>query len=570
MNMAYSTLIFFLISCFCSDLISADRYWIYFTDKGTNHQLSFKKQQEIVKKSLTKRALSRRLHRGITQNTLEIVQKDLPLAKKYLDEIENLGFQIHRKSRWLNAVSGYGNSEVLTKIGQLFFVQSVQKVKSLRFTNEKVSQEPLKNFNKHFLSDSFNIDYGSSSLQTQFHNIHELHKKGLNGKDVIIASFDTGFNLEHPALQHIKNSLIAQYDFIYNDSTTSNESADVSSQDSHGTTTLSIIAGHAPGNLVGPAYGATFILAKTEKVGEEINLEEDNWMVAAEWAEALGTDIISSSVGYSIFDPQQNSYNYSDMNGYNTIVTRAANELAMRGVIVVNSAGNEGNTEWQYITAPADGFYVIAVGALDQFNNITTFSSRGPSSDGRIKPDVSGLGYRVYGANTHGNFSYYNGTSLSCPLIAGIAAQVLQANPKLNLLQIIRILKDSGDSAQYPNNDRGWGKVNALKAWAKAMGNPSTNPTITKVHSPRPNPINRSKGLIFFPVDLPQPSPIHLFIYNILGQKIYNIKYNGTNSQNLIAWDLKNTFGQTIPVGVYLYRIKVQSRNISGKFIVVH
>jgi serine protease AprX len=367
---------------------------------------------------------------------------------------------------------------------------------------------------------------------------------------------------------------VGEFDFIQNDTITSNQTGDATQQDIHGTQVLSVLGGYMPGSLVGPAFGANFLLAKTEKIDEEIHQEEDNWAMAAEWAEGLGVDIISSSLGYSIFVPQQTDYSYSDMDGETTIITRAANELALRGVIVVSGAGNEGNSDWHFITAPADGFYVLAVGALDHDNNITSFSSRGPSSDQRIKPDVSGLGSQVYTVKPDSNFGYYNGTSLSCPLVGGICAQILQANSELNLLQMNDIIKNSGDTAGNPDNERGWGKVDALAAWNLATG--LTNggayqkPLTVKLHSPRPNPISKGRGFIFFPIELPEPAVITLNIYNILGQKVFQSEYNGTNTQNLLSWNLHNFFGEIVPAGMYFYRIQIESKLLLGKFIIVN
>jgi len=560
---------FLLVTTTALSSHSAERYWIFFTDKGNNQSLSFSKQKAIVSQHLSNRALDRRENRGITVDEKELIFADLPLDENYIKTIEKLGFRIHAKSRWLNAISGYATNKILKEIKALPFVKSIEPVRTWKFSQEETSASPPQLFKKPFISDSIIVDYGESSFQIQFHNIHQLHWMGLSGKGVIVAMFDTGFRLDHPAIQHLQDKIIAEYDFIQKDSITANQSGDASNQDSHGTITLSTIGGYLPGRLVGPAFGASFLLAKTEKVDEEINLEEDNWMMAAEWAEALGADIVSSSVGYNIFDPGQNSYTYEDMDGQTTIITRAANELARRGVLVVNSAGNEGDSPWRYIIAPADGFYVIAVGALDRFNQVTVFSSRGPTYDMRIKPDICALGSGVFSALPPDQYAYVNGTSLSCPIVAGIAAQILEAFPNLNLLQLIEIIRNSGDSANNPDNNRGWGKIDALKALSIAANKPEYKSTEFTVLPPRPNPSTRHSGFIFFQVNLPKPAKIYVEIFNILGQKVSSIVYNGKDSQNLISWDLKNSQGIAVPSGIYIYQVKALNKNSTGKIIIL-
>lgn len=570
MKFIRSTLFVTFIFCFLSNLAFAERFWVTFKDKGSYQALSFGKRRTLVQSQLSERARQRRATRVTEPASSRILETDLPVDPSYLHALEEAGFKVHGISRWLNAVSGQGTSEILQKIETMPFVESVKKVKSWKFRKDRFEQGHPDRFAKQQVSDSINVEYGESGFQTQFHNINKLHEKGLNGEGVIVAMFDTGWRLDHPALEHVQSSLIAQYDFVQGDSTPANQAGDSPDQDFHGTATLSAMGGFLPGRLVGPAFGARFILAKTETISEEVHLEEDNWMLAAEWAEKLGADIVSSSLGYSIFDASEESYTYSDMDGETTIVTRAANELAKRGVLVISSAGNEGNSKWRHITAPADGYFVLAVGALDKFNDVTSFSSRGPTFDQRIKPDVSGLGSHVFAAKAGGEFGYYSGTSLSCPLVAGIAAQILQGFPDLNLLQLSDILKQSGDNSDTPDNDRGWGRVDALRAWTLANGRPKLNPTIVEAEPARPNPVYRNAGIVFLPVELPRPGTVVLSIYNILGQKIYQADFIGGQSQNLLNWDLKNFSGQTVAGGIYFYNIQTKTKNLAGKIIVLH
>ncbi|MFZ0389412.1 MAG: S8 family peptidase [Calditrichia bacterium] len=540
------------------------RYWIYFTDKGGTEQLSKARRQEIVEGRLSDRALKRRMQRVSSGYPESALQEDLPLEARYIKQLQSAGFRLHGKSRWLNAVSGSAAPEVLQRIGQLPFVREVAPVKSYFYKKDLQPAAPPAAFSRHFADDTLLLDYGNSAFQITFHNIHKLHQKGLTGQGVVVAMFDTGFRLDHPALEHIHGQLLAEYDFIQGDHNTANQPGDHPSQDRHGTITLSALGGYMEGNLIGPAYRATFLLAKTEKVDEEIHTEEDNWQMAAEWADSLGADIVSSSLGYSEFDAGQGDYTYEDMNGQTTIVTRAAENLAQRGVLVVNSAGNEGGTSWRYITAPADGFHVLAVGALTSTGNLASFSSVGPTADGRIKPDVCALGVQVYAGYPGGSFGYVSGTSLSCPLVAGISALLLQQEPTLQMHELTSILKRSADNSAAPDNYRGWGKVDAQAAWYQI------NPEQFIGMQPNPNPYITGTGTVIFPVEIAQSGQIQIEVFNILGQRVAALNYNGIKNRNFIFWNLKNRAGNTLPAGMYVYRIQGPRLLKSGKLVILN
>jgi serine protease AprX len=449
------------------------------------------------------------------------------------------------------------------------FVTSVERVKRWNLRQEKVSHAGPVGFSKPSLSAD-TLRYGGSTTQIQLHNIQYLHQKGLNGKGIRIGVFDTGFNLENPTLRHISSQLVAQYDFIQQDSVTSNQVGDAYDQDSHGTYVLSIMAGFLQDTLIGPAFASDFLLAKTEIVNEEIHAEEDNWAMAAEWAESLGVDIVSTSLGYSEFDAPEFSYTYADMNGKTTIITRAANELAVRGVLVVSSAGNEGASTWHYITAPADGFKVLTVGSINRLNMVSVFSSRGPTYDGRLKPDVVALGEGVYGVTGSNQFGFLSGTSASCPLAAGIAAQIVQFRPSLDVDDLLNILRKSGDSSEYPNNDRGWGKIDALRAWELARGGSGYEVLTYRAFPSFPNPFVRQYGHITFPVQLNRPAKIKIEIFTILGQKVRDFINEAQGNFVELHWDGRDHRGIPVPAGIYLYRISTVYGTASGKVTVLY
>jgi len=293
--------------------------------------------------------------------------------------------------------------------------------------------------------------------------------------------------------------------------------------------TLSIIGGFKDGKLIGPAFDANFILAKTENTQSESPIEEDNWLAAAEWADSIGVDVTSTSLGYRDgFDFGFTDYTAADMNGKTTIITKAADMLASKGVVVVNAAGNEGTRlalQQNSLVAPADGDSVIAVGAVTTTGVLASFSSRGPTADGRIKPDVVATGVGVYFANgtpgaTTGYFSG-SGTSFSCPLTAGVAALILQKHPAWNPMQVREALRMTASNASSPNNNIGWGIINALAASNYSPtaidDNKNVVPKDFSLDQNYPNPFNPTTRIRY---QVKTAGFVSLKVFNILGNKV--------------------------------------------------
>jgi len=429
------------------------KYWIVFKDKGIYENVSLAKGSafyERLKFSISERSYERRL-KTVKDERKVFDYYDLPVYEGYIEQVRSLGVKINVVSKWLNAVSAYLDSEQVNKVKNLPFVLEVKPVaKSARTVDiyeDLEIEKPL-----------IDYDYGRSELQVRFSGVKELHKMNIIGKDVIVGMMDTGFRLTHEALAEVE--VLAEYDFIFNDSTTANQAQDAPNQDFHGTLTLSVLGGKKDGKLIGIAPGAKFVLAKTEDIRSETPVEEDNWVRAIEWMDSLGVDVVSSSLGYIDW------YTYQDMDGNTAKITKAADIAFQKGIVVVNSAGNERNTSWKYVVAPADGKYVIAVGAVDSLGRIASFSSMGPTYDGRIKPDVCALGVSVFGASpsSKDTYVYASGTSLSCPIVAGIAALILSTHPELTSFEVRDAIRNTASRAGNPDNDYGWGIVNGLSA----------------------------------------------------------------------------------------------------------
>ncbi|MCP4631685.1 MAG: S8 family serine peptidase [candidate division Zixibacteria bacterium] len=402
---------------------------------------------QIVERILSRRSLERRIRLEIP-----IDEWDLPVNPQYLDEIQSIGVKIYRISRWLNAVSVYADNNQLSRISTFDYVKNIRPVVVYRRGHnggvEEVTAEAV-------YEDSL---YGPSFGQLNQIGIVGMHRLGYNGEGILISIFDSGFLYHHSTFEYarLENRFVAMHDFINNDNDV--EDGD-DLQRRHGTTTLSTIAGSTARVLLGGAYKSDFALAKTEIVTGEVRIEEDNWVAAAEWSDSIGADIISSSLGYNEW------YTYEEMDGNTAVTTIAADIAASRGILVVNSAGNEGDDPWRYIISPADGDSVLAVGAVDADGSRTNFSSFGPTYDGRIKPDVMALGRNVRCAlaTSPTSFGYNTGTSLAAPLVASAAALVLQAKPGLNPKALIDSIHFYASRSTNPDNEYGWGIMNTLK-----------------------------------------------------------------------------------------------------------
>ncbi|MFT7452515.1 MAG: serine protease AprX, partial [Patescibacteria group bacterium] len=388
--------------------------WIYFTDKGTN----LDQKLANASQNISERALARR-KRSLKNKPL-VTHYDIPVSSEYLQQVIPLLSKLRHESKWLNAVSAEVNQSQLEGIAAMDFIKKIDVVRKGKrdeadICNIDATNTTIGNSKAAF----YNLNYGGSLTQLEQMNVPVVHDLGYTGAGMLICLMDSGFRNISTLPAFATMDVQATYDFVNDDENVDNQADDMGTG-SHGTSTLSTIGGFDEGTLIGPAYGASYLLAKTENTDSETTVEEDNWVAAAEWAEGLGADITSTSLGYIGFD-DGSGYTADSLDGNTATITIAGDILAGMGVLVVNSAGNSGNGVTT-IGAPADGFEVFAIGAVTADGSRSGFSSVGPTTDGRIKPDVMAMGSGVLAASWNGGYNNINGTSFSCPLAAGAAA----------------------------------------------------------------------------------------------------------------------------------------------------
>ncbi|RKX29236.1 MAG: hypothetical protein DRP47_02235 [Candidatus Zixiibacteriota bacterium] len=411
--------------------------------------------------ALSEKALQRRAR--VDPINFLIDRMDYQVSPAAIETVRTTGVEIRGVSRWMKAISVEASSGQVYQLAALPFVSKMDMVRTfVEIVPDKIV--PLKGDPRMKALDSF--DYGGSLFQNRFVGTIKLHQAGLTGRGVRIAMFDTGFNPDHEAFDSA--SVVNTWDFVNNDPYVNEPDCEEEPastwQTNHGTITWGVIAAQLPGELIGVAPEADFLLAQTEITcdGTEIKREEDNWILAAEWADSNGADIISSSLGYFIFD-DDGSYEFSDLDGDTPLITRAADIAASKNILVVNAAGNMRNHSWGHILTPADGDSVIAVGAVKADSTLADFSSPGPTADGRIKPDITTFGVGVLTVSHLGGLATASGTSLSTPLVAGSVALALQHDPSLTADELRTLIRQSGDRVLTPDNDFGYGLFNAVK-----------------------------------------------------------------------------------------------------------
>lgn len=438
-----------------------NRYMVFFSDKeGTPYTLS------DPAAFLSDRAIERRERQLIQPDTY-----DLPVNPAYLEQVRALSGKVYYPSKWLNATLVQCTEAIADEIRGLEVVDSVVLAAvDARFA------EGGRRYDK-FATETSESLAAANDFQLMLHGIPELHELGLRGEGMMVAIMDGGFGGADTirALQHVyeEGRLLMSENLV--DGTHQQFPFD------HGTRVMSVMAGLLPGEYEGIIPAATYLLFGTEDPSSEQRIEEYNWIVAAEKADSAGADVINTSLGYSLFDNETMDYSYEDMDGNTALITQGANRAASRGMLVVVSAGNSGNSPWKYITAPADAQNILAVGAVTSARLPASFSSFGPTFDGRVKPEVSSLGSGTVLVRGNGEVASSSGTSFSAPVIAGFATALWQQDRTLNVTALRSYIISLGDLANNPDNQLGYGIPTIGSRVTSLAGELSERPTIFPV-----------------------------------------------------------------------------------------
>lgn len=521
---------------------SAVSYWFQFADKA-NTPYSIYNPSAF----LSAQAIERR-------NTQDIPfdQRDLPVSPAYKRQLSNVVERLMVTSKWLNgAVATIVDTPMLNKAKGLAFIDTAYRVKGTTFPTAVIGVS-----SKDLSKPSY--AYGAGLHQIEMLNGQFLHQLGYRGRAMTIAVLDAGFRgfQELRAFQHLRTEkrIPLKQNFV-------NPGASVSQSGTHGTSVLSVMAGRLSDTFTGVAPEASYYLMKSENPRSEFLVEEIAWVSAAEAADSAGAQIINSSLGYSRFEDSLTDHTYRDMDGNTTLITKGADIAADKGMLVISSAGNKGRNNWQYITAPADGDQVLAVGAVDSARKRVPFSSKGPSADGRIKPEVMAMGAEtVLISPGNGRVAQSFGTSFSAPLISGLAACLWEAFPEATNTAVREAIIQSGSQTNTPDTLKGYGIPDFYEAYIQLRADQSErNP---KSHLVRlyPNPFQTAVTVAFY---APKASRLHIRVRSPMGRTIR--QESAMLEEGLNRIPLKGMNG--IKSGVYILTLETDQTQVSRKLL---
>ncbi|MCF0039491.1 S8 family peptidase [Dyadobacter fanqingshengii] len=527
---------------------SNPRYFVLFKDKNKS-TFSVDKPAEF----LSARAIARR-----TRQNISITTHDFPVNPGYVFAIKQLGASVIFTSRWFNGAVVEATAAQLANIKKLPFYKSIEfdlPVANIIGKSPGVERIAAK------LEAEEDLNYGNMNAQLALMDVPQLHTKGFHGENMLIAILDNGFlNADQVGfLKPLRDAkkIVDTYDFMGRETNVFNDG-------SHGLHVMSTMAANQPGSMIGAAFEANYALYRTENDFLESPYEEITWLMAAERADSVGADVINSSLGYSEFDAEfdkpEYNYTYQDLDGKTTIVSRAARYATRTGMLVVCSAGNEGNKVWRYVTAPADVDSVLTVGATNYERVYTALSSVGPNAAGQQKPDVAAVGLGSVIGNASGNVASSNGTSFSSPLIAGFATILWQAYPNLSAQQLINVIKKSGHQASAPDNMLGYGVPSAVKAEQIIQEDYTplgTEGDLLKEIVLSPNPVLDNASLTIPPHLIGKKATLSL--YGLNGAALSVSEARLTSVQSIAANQLS--------AGLYLVKIRIDSHEKALKFI---
>lgn len=533
---------------------TSSKYWVQFKDKNGS-PFSLKDPSAY----LSQKAIDRR-----TRQNVFINESDLPVNEVYIRAIQAIDVTIVNKSKWLNSITvSLLDTNKINSIKLFPFVRSVKKIEELR-NNRTTSKFESENItgtvsSEHLRSSlASNVyNYGLSFNQANQIGVDCLHNLGYQGQGMTIAVLDAGFfDVDSlPAFDslRINNQLLGTRDFISGDTM-------VYEDFPHGMNVLSCMAGNLPGKIIGTAPKAKYWLLRTEDAGSESLSEEITWLVGAEFADSAGADIINSSLGYNYFDNSADNHTYSDLDGNTTIITKAADWAASKGIMVVSSAGNFGGPPWYKISAPADADSILTVGAVDSSGFIASLSSRGPTFDGRIKPNTVARGVNAVIAANTGDISTSSGTSFSSPITAGAVACLWQANPAVTNMQLLTAIEQSSSQFSNPDSIKGYGIPNFCTANSILTGINKINQEADRLIV-CPNPFKDNFEITFYS---DKNQTICIELYDISGCELFK-KQEIVKDNSFITLN-SNAVG-ALSNGFYLLRLSTPDKFFLKKII---
>ena len=490
---------------------------------------------------------------------ISIDSTDIPVNPSYIQSIANTGAKILNTSRWFNTVTVQADTQQVINIGALPYVSSYKKVYGtnlFRAQRENKFESFYKEENNTVNNFQFIGNYGGADNQVKMIKADQLHLSNYTGRSMTIAVIDAGFRNAntHKAFDSLRaqNKILGTWDFSRNHPYVYDFS-------NHGTSVLSCISANVPDSMIGTAPHASVYLLRSEEEAEEYIVEEYNWLAAAEFADSVGVDIINSSLGYTTYDANSQSHDYTDLDGNTTLITRAANIASNKGILVVNSAGNSGSNPWFYIGAPADGTEVFSIGSVGFDQTLSSFSSHGPTSAGLTKPDVVAQGGPSFIARANtGSFGYGSGTSFSGPIIAGFSAcawELYKTNhPQSKPSELKAWIKMYSNNASTPNNDYGWG----LPDGAKLLLNTSIEANKSERVYVYPNP---NKGFLQINLEGQNNINYQLNITDLLGKVLYTQTFSSIELLNGIE------LPYYITNGIYILSLESDTNNYKIRFI---
>ncbi|MBE8723776.1 S8 family serine peptidase [Flavobacterium hungaricum] len=527
----------FLLLFISFAVFSQEDAWVYFNAKPNSQAFFSNPLAELSQKALDRR----------TNQNIALDLTDAPLETAFADQVKSsTGITVMAQSKWLNALHIRGTQANINALKALSFVSKVVFADKTLNTTAKSTAAAKSNKTADKLQTTIDYSYGNAANQIQMLNGQVLHQQNYTGEGKIIAVLDGGFpgvNTAQP-FENLRNNnrILGGYDY-----TTRN--SNFYTGDDHGTLVLSTMGGYKENALVGTAPNASYYLFITEIQTVENPVEESLWVEAAEKADALGVDIITSSLGY-FGDRTESRYDhtYSDMNGTSNFVSLGAEIAFSKGILVLASAGNDGGRPENHIGSPADAVSVLAIGSVNSVKSRAASSSIGPSFDGRIKPDVMAQGVAAAVSNAAGTITTASGTSFSCPIMAGMAACLWQAFPSKTNKEIRQMILASSDRYTSPDNNYGYGIPN----FGTALG--VENFEAETAFAVYPNPVKSSVTFSF----LNENNTALVTIYSVLGQKVIETQITNTNSTLSL---------QPLTSGLYFYTFDAGNLHKTGKII---